>query len=168
VHEQLGDAQRQARERRGELVALGHPARRAAHQAAHDARPYALRVRFAQIADGGLADGAGQRDPRLRARRAGGQPRPRPGPQRELAARGVAGGDHPSEVQARRGGRNVRERIDPRSDVLERRGPPAARPPADAQAAVLEVPHCPAAAEQIEGKRVHQRAVEARPPEAAV
>ena len=154
VCQQRGHAERQPRGGRGRGVALGVLLGRAAQQPPHDAvgeppLPRALEVEHAR-----LGHHAGDLHARPVARRR---------ERREVAARGVADRDHAREVERRLQHAQV---VDARAEVVERGRPAAAALPA--QPPVLEVPHRPAAPDEVVAQRVHQLAAVLRLPEAAV
>jgi hypothetical protein len=105
-----------------------------------------------EVEDAGLRDDAGERHARALARRR---------PCGQLAAGGVADGDDPA---AGLDPVDAGERVDGGGDVVERLRVAAAA----AQAAVLEVPRRPAGRGEVVADPVHQRAVVAVAPEAAV
>jgi hypothetical protein len=163
VDEQLGQAERQPLDRRGEVVAAGAPYGRPAEQrlgrSSRQPQPRCL----AEVGDSRLRDGGSRADARVGARDLGGQAAPGGGPERELSTRRVADRYDACEVERLA---KATELVDPRGDVFERGRPAAAAAPPEP--AVLEVPGSPAARGEIGRELVLLAQVVACSPEAAV
>ena len=163
MHEQVRYSQRQALDRRGEVIALGVLAGRSAEKAPDHVARQMQAQRLAQVEDPGLGHRAGQSDARLGARGPARKPAPGGSPEGEVPARRVSDREDTGQVDSRLQGA---EPVDPLGNVLERGGPaPAAAP---AQAAVFQVPHRPPATGEIGDERVLEPSVVAVPPEATV
>ena len=163
MNQELRHAEREAFDRRGQVVTAGQLARRSAEQAQRGSARQPQPSRLAEVEDARLGDRAGRTDGGLRPGRAGGQTSPRGCPQRQVAARGVTDDHHAREVERRL---QPAEAVDPGGHVLERGGP--ATPAAPAEPPVLEVPDGPAARREIRDERVLQAKVVPGPPVAAV
>ena len=164
VHEQRGHAERQQAHRVADGVTLGELLGRAAHQRARSAAAPRTPVGAGEVAHAGLRDDA--RD--CHGRGAGdvsggalGEFVAAGGPQREVAAGGVPDDRDRVEQEWRV---ELGEVVNRGGDVRERRGPAAAA----AHAPVLDVPHGPAARDEVAGEAAHHGPSVASPPRAAV
>ena len=117
--------------------------------------------RLLEIADAGLGDRRDGQDPRRRTGHPTGNATPAGEPEREVPARRVAAGCDPRLVDVG----DVGEPVDGRRDVVERPGPATSLLP---DAPVLDVPRRDPVRREVDRQGRHQRAVPARPPEAAV
>lgn len=150
MDDELRDAERQPRGRRGVAPASGIAVRRTVEQALEDAAADPARVRGRQV---------GER----RERSDGGDPdvRGAPGdPEREVAARRVPDDGDAVEIDGEPG-----QGVDAGDDVVERPGPAGA---ARTEPPVLEVPDGEARRHEVEGDRVELIAAVRHLPEAAV
>lgn len=149
VDEEDGGADRHLADRIDRVVALGEPIGRAAHDRMDGAVAVAG-VGLGHRRDAGLGDDAPEADPLGWARA---EPAWAGGPQRELTARRVSDDHRPFEVHpwARLG-----QELHPRGQVGERGRPPSPASAPLADLAVLDVPHTPAAAQEVGGEAAHE------------